>query len=135
MAHQLEHIFRVPAKPPFLGQPLTLLRAQVLAQATIRGRRSASELVRYRNVEICRTITWLEHSWLMNKIPDGWRLTPTGALALAATFHAVMLCWRNCPSCKALRPEAAFVGKRGRKVQHCQSCRDALALRGLELFR
>jgi hypothetical protein len=130
MANQIEHIPHVPATAMPTGAPLTLLRAEILATATLNAR-SAVALIRHRNTEINRTITWLEHSYLMRKVLGGWRLTATGERALAETFYAVVSGWKVCGQCKRTHPPGAFLGKKGKPVKYCAECRSrALMDRG-----
>ncbi len=134
MAPQIEHIFPRPAIEPHRGAPLTLLRAQVLAAATV-NIKTAVSLVRFRAVEVSRTISWLESSYLMRKVLGGWRLTATGERALRETFRAFCEGWPHCNQCKRFRPPAAFLGKRGERVKYCALCRERAQLADVARFR
>ncbi len=127
MANQIEHILPRPAIEPFRGSPLTLLRAQVLAAATV-NLQTAIALVRFRSTEISRTLSWLESSYLMRKVLGGWRLTATGELALRDSFRAVCEGWLVCGQCSRMQPPGAFLGKKGKPVKYCAGCRERGAL-------
>ncbi len=127
MAQQIKHIPAGPAIEAFSGSPLTLLRARVLSLATLNVRQAVA-LVQCRFAELTKTITWLEHSYLMRKVQGGWRLTATGERALRDTFRVVCEGGTVCGQCHRLHAPGAFLGKKGVPVKYCASCRERALL-------
>jgi len=130
MAHNLKHVPECSANRPYDGRlPMTALRAETLASCTV-SRSVAAGFVLSRP-RLSRTISWCEYSYLMRRIPGGWRLTAAGEDALRLAFVAHCESWPECIVCGRRKPLSAFVGKRGRGTRTCATCINVKNLSGL----
>jgi len=130
MAHNLKHVPECSANRPYDGRlPMTRLRAETLASCTV-SRSVAAGFVLSRP-RLSRTISWCEYSYLMRRIPGGWRLTAAGEDALRLAFVAHCESWPTCIMCHRQKPLSAFVSKLDRVIGTCAPCVNAEQLSGL----